>query len=124
MPFPDLDGLPAWAQIFAYLVLAVCLGGGTALARLGFLRGQKPRPATEQSGKAEVAAVAFDSAAVERLAGEAAGLSVAITESNAIARDAVKASVAAAEQTERFREDLRDLGNQVRDLATIIARHK
>lgn len=79
-PLPDVTGLPLWAQIVFVAAGALVY----FVVHLGIQRGKVSRPGT--SGRAEVAAVIVDSAALDRLTAAAEAMNVTIAETNHLAR--------------------------------------
>lgn len=85
MPLPDLSGLPIWAQVLIYTILGLSIAVAFLVARFGVAQGAKASPAAS-AAQAQVAAVIVDPTALNKAAGEVAGLAVAITEAMAVVR--------------------------------------
>ena len=66
MQFPDLSGLPAWAQVIVYGTFGVSLAIIIGAARFGVMLGKKVPPAATSTAAA-VVAVIVDPAELQKL---------------------------------------------------------
>jgi hypothetical protein len=102
MELPDISGLPQPAQI----VFVCCFAVVGALAYFGVIHGRNT-PAGKRTDASEIVALTVDSRSIDKLAGEAAGVSVALTE----------LKVAVVESSKDLVRSNDDLVEQIRDLA-------
>jgi hypothetical protein len=100
------EGLPLPAQ----LIFVVCAGVVYALVHFGVINGRKAPP-EKRTDASEIVALTVDSRSIEKLAGEAAGLSVAVTEFKLAVTDA---SREIARSNDELAEQVRELGVQMR----------
>lgn len=96
----NLVAIIAAIPLPALLVFGASFGVVGALVYFGVIQGRKA-PAEKRADAAEIVALTVDSRSIEKLAGEAAGLAVAVTEFKA-------ALVDVAERYERSNERLAD----------------
>jgi hypothetical protein len=115
MPFPDLSGLPVWAQVLIYAILGLAIAIAFLVARFGLLQGSKASP--EAGGQAQVAAVIVDPTALNKATAEVAGLSVAITEATVVARTHNDATDRLADNVEELSKRVDRLTDKVIDAA-------
>lgn len=108
---PDLTQLPPWAAVLFIVTLAIVV----AVIRSGILEG-KNRPPSVRSNAAEVVALAIDSRALDKVAGELAGISIAMGESRAVLRALVDATGEQAKKTGELNDELGEVRRVVQGL--------
>lgn len=94
----------------ALVVFAACFGIVGALVYFGVINGKKA-PAAESRGGAEIVALTVDSRSIDKLAGEAAGLAVAITDMKQAMTESAKDVV---RSNDELREQVQELAVQMR----------
>lgn len=111
MDLAFITSLPPAAQ--AVFVLA--LGAVYGLVHFGILSGRRAASAPKAApGASEIVAITVDSRAIEKLAGEVAGLSVALTESAAATKQMASAGRELARNVDGLMEELRDTNVELR----------
>ena len=100
------EGLPLPAQV----IFVSAAGFGYALGHFGVIQGRKAPP-EKRTDAAEIVALTVDSRSIEKLAGEAAGLSVAITELKGAITDAKDDIV---RSNEKLADEVKDLAVEMR----------
>jgi hypothetical protein len=103
--FPDLSALPPWAIAAFVIALAVIV----AVDRFGVRKGNTS--AVAPAGAAQVAAVIVDPTALNHATAAVEGLTMALSESNAIARH----HSAATDRLAKSVEDMGEATDRLRD---------
>lgn len=116
MALPDLSGLPEWAQWVVYGVLAVSIGLGWAVARLGLFKGRET-PAEARQDTASVAAVIVNPEALNRLTATAEALNITLMEMKGIVREVGSSSMAQARAQRASTKALEAISKSVDGLA-------
>lgn len=112
MQFPDLSGLPAWAQIIIYGTFGVSLAVIIGAARFGVMLGKKVPPAATSTAAA-VAAVIVDPTELQKLTAAAVALEATLASMNKTGLLLARASTAGARESREFRETLKELSNAI-----------
>lgn len=107
--------LPEGLDGTATLVFLVCGGVVWALVQFGIIGGRKtaaaPKPAP---GASEIVAITVDSRAIDKLAGEVAGLSVAMTEHAEASKHLAASNRELARKVDGLKEELSDTNVELR----------
>ncbi|MET3899652.1 hypothetical protein ABIB57_003614 [Devosia sp. UYZn731] len=104
--------LPTDLPPVALIALGVTLAIIFAINRFGFMQGRAGAPAAS-AGAAQVAAVIVDPTALNHATAAVEGLTMAVTESNVIARQHARATDRLAEQVESLGEGVDRLRDEV-----------
>jgi len=119
LPLPDLTGLPQWAQILCYGILAISLGLVYGTVHIGLIRGKTSpqtsasagQPATFQLAGAIMSHEKADALlkAIESQGVMSANLAAALKENTAAVGVTTAAINAARSEIDDARKDVRDL---------------
>lgn len=107
--------LPEGLNGTATLIFLVCGGIVWALVQFGIIGGKRAASAPKAPpGASEIVAITVDSRAIEKLAGEVAGLSVAMTEQVAASKHLASSNRELARNVDGLAEELRDTNLELR----------
>lgn len=108
MQFDEIAKLPPLAIIAFGITLAI----GLLVVRFGLFQGMKAAPVAS-AATAQVAAVIVDPSALNRLTGEAAGVSVALEQVVVVGRELVEANRNVARSLNQLTDGISDLRDEV-----------